>query len=78
MIQEEPTTLTHIPLDSFLTCYFLSLYVGEQQNQIADLKGHDGPVWQVSWAHPKFGNLLASSSYDGTVIIWKETQSNVW
>lgn len=26
----------------------------------------------MAWAHPKFGSLLASCSYDGTVIIWKE------
>ncbi|KAH9036879.1 vesicle budding-like protein [Lactarius pseudohatsudake] len=29
------------------------------------LKGHTGPVWQVAWAHPKFGHILASCSYDG-------------
>nr|QBH74139.1 protein transport protein sec13 [Nicoletia phytophila] len=40
---------------------------------IADLQGHDGPVWQVAWAHPKFGNLLASCSYDRRVVIWKES-----
>ena len=34
---------------------------------------HEGPVWQVAWAHPMFGNLLASCSYDRKVIIWKET-----
>jgi protein transport protein SEC13 len=51
---------------------------GDQQNLLAELKGHDGPVWQVSWAHPKFGNMLASSSYDGNVCIWKEAQPNVW
>jgi hypothetical protein len=28
---------------------------------------HEGPVWQVAWAHPKFGNLLASASYDNKV-----------
>lgn len=33
---------------------------------------HTGPVWQVSWAHPKYGHILASSSYDGKVLIWKE------
>lgn len=43
------------------------------QNLVADLKGHYGPVWQVAWAHPKFGNLLASCSYDRKVIIWKES-----
>ncbi|KAL9454932.1 hypothetical protein AB3S75_007360 [Citrus x aurantiifolia] len=39
---------------------------------LATLKGHRGPVWQVAWAHPKFGSILASCSYDGQVIIWKE------
>ncbi|XP_011211710.2 protein SEC13 homolog [Bactrocera dorsalis] len=45
---------------------------------IADLKGHQGPVWQVAWAHPKFGNLLASCSYDRKVIVWKEGAANEW
>ncbi|VDN53720.1 unnamed protein product [Dracunculus medinensis] len=39
---------------------------------VAELSGHDGPVWQVVWAHPKFDNILASCSYDKKVIIWKE------
>ncbi|KDR17793.1 protein SEC13 homolog [Zootermopsis nevadensis] len=42
------------------------------QTLTADLKGHYGPVWQVAWAHPKYGNLLASCSYDRRVIVWKE------
>ncbi|PWN50591.1 protein transport protein SEC13 [Violaceomyces palustris] len=36
------------------------------------LRGHQGPVWQVAWAHPSFGNILASCSYDGKVFIWKD------
>jgi protein transport protein SEC13 len=36
---------------------------------------HGGPVWQVAWAHPKFGHILASCSYDGKVFIWKEEVS---
>ncbi|KXN72141.1 WD40 repeat-like protein [Conidiobolus coronatus NRRL 28638] len=43
------------------------------QRLIQVLNGHDGPVWQVAWAHPKFGNILASCSYDGRALIWKET-----
>ncbi|KAJ3214934.1 GTPase-activating protein S13 [Dinochytrium kinnereticum] len=39
---------------------------------ISVLEGHEGPVWQVAWAHPKFGNILASCSYDTRVFIWKE------
>ena len=36
------------------------------------IHSHEGPVWQSAWAHPKFGSLIASCSYDGRVIIWKE------
>lgn len=39
---------------------------------------HDGPVWQVAWAHPKFGVLLASCSYDGKVVIQREVSPNAW
>lgn len=42
------------------------------QRFVQALKGHEGPVWQVSWAHPKFGSILASGGYDGRVVIWKE------
>lgn len=42
------------------------------QTLIADLREHEGPVWQVAWAHPVFGNILASCSYDRKVIIWQE------
>lgn len=35
-------------------------------------RSHEGPVWQVAWAHPMFGNVLASCSYDRKVIVWKE------
>ena len=34
---------------------------------------HDGPVWQLAWAHPMYGNMIASCGYDRKVIIWKET-----
>ena len=36
------------------------------------LEGHEGPVYQVSWAHPTFGSILASCGQDGRVIVWKE------
>jgi len=46
---------------------------------LASLTGHEGPVWQVAWAHPKFGSMLASCSYDRRVIIWREgQQENEW
>ncbi|KAK4778529.1 hypothetical protein SAY86_006057 [Trapa natans] len=45
---------------------------------LATLTGQRGPVWQVGWAHPKFGSILASCSYDGLVILWKEGNPNEW
>jgi len=46
--------------------------------QVSEIKGHAGPVWQIAWAHPKFGSILASCSYDKKVCIWKESSVNVW
>ena len=51
---------------------------GEQVAQTAHLAGHEGPVWQVTWAHPKFGSLLASCGFDHKVIVWKEVQDSSW
>lgn len=33
---------------------------------------HDGAVWCVAWAHPKYGSILASAGYDGKVVIWSQ------
>ena len=49
-----------------------------QHNQLDSLAGHAGPVWQVGWAHPKFGVLLASCSYDKSVIIHRESPPGTW
>lgn len=49
-----------------------------QPNLVETLKGHEGSVWQVAWAHPKFGCLLASCSYDGTAIIHRESPPGTW
>eukprot|EP00940_MAST-03C_sp_MAST-3C-sp2_P002014 g2014.t1 len=49
--------------------------VDNPHTPIVSLTGHDGPVWQVAWAHPKYGVLLASCSYDKKVIIFREDPS---
>ena len=36
---------------------------------------HEGPVWQLAWAHPVYGSVLATCGYDRKVILWKEQDS---
>uniref|UniRef100_A0A914YZ79 Protein SEC13 homolog n=1 Tax=Panagrolaimus superbus TaxID=310955 RepID=A0A914YZ79_9BILA len=43
-----------------------------QSFPVAELNGHEGPVWQVSWAHPQFENTLATCSHDRRIIVWRE------
>ncbi|KAH8739207.1 hypothetical protein FG386_000270, partial [Cryptosporidium ryanae] len=50
----------------------------DQPTFLAELRGHEGPVWQVCWAHPTFGSVLVSCSYDKRVLVWKETQRSRW
>ena len=51
---------------------------GDIYHNSATLTGHEGPVWQVAWAHPRFGVILASCSYDGGVIVHREVSSGNW
>ena len=49
---------------------------GENYKLASTLFHHEGPVWQVAWAHPKFGLILALCSYDGKALIWKQQPQN--
>mmetsp|Transcript_26832 Transcript_26832/g.30713 ORF Transcript_26832/g.30713 Transcript_26832/m.30713 type:complete len:402 (+) Transcript_26832:50-1255(+) len=45
----------------------------------ATLQGnHTGPVWSLSWSHPKFGSLLASASFDGSILVHREVRPGEW
>ena len=35
-------------------------------------------MWQLSWAHPRFGTLLASAGFDKKVNVWKDFGYNKW
>lgn len=59
----------------------VKIFSTKDQSLRATLSGHEGPVWTVAWAHPRFGSLLASASFDKRVLIWKEVPqrgSNQW
>lgn len=49
----------------------------DQDNQgnwklTAAWKAHSGSVWKVTWAHPEFGQVLATCSFDRTAAVWEE------
>lgn len=44
----------------------------ENWNITASWKAHSGSVWKVTWAHPEFGQVLATCSFDRTAAIWEE------
>lgn len=35
-------------------------------------QSHSGSVWRVTWAHPEFGQVIATCSFDRTVSVWEE------
>jgi protein transport protein SEC13 len=38
----------------------------------------ESPLWALTWAHPRFGNVIAVSSYDGEVSVWRELKPSDW
>ena len=39
---------------------------------------HAGPIWRLDWAHPEFGEVIASCSEDRTISVWSPLRTNVW
>ena len=37
---------------------------------------HSGSVWRVTWAHPEFGQVIATCSFDRTAAIWEELRKS--
>lgn len=50
----------------------------DKPNKISSFKAHKGPVWQICWAHPRYGNILASCSFDRKVAVWLMDKNNEW
>jgi len=46
-------------------------------NEPVNIQVHRSAVWRVSWAHPEFGQLLATCGADGSAIIWEESRVQV-
>jgi len=35
-------------------------------------QSHSGSVWRVTWAHPEFGQVVVTCSFDRTAAVWEE------
>ncbi|KAL7532818.1 hypothetical protein ACHAXR_004871 [Thalassiosira sp. AJA248-18] len=51
---------------------------GNSYSPNATLTGHSGPIYQLSWSHPKYGSILASASFDSSVLIHRESRPGEW
>lgn len=38
-------------------------------------QAHDAAISKVSWAHPEFGTILATASFDRTVKVWEQVSA---
>lgn len=56
----------------------VKIFSAKDKSVLATLIGHEGPVWMVAWAHPRFGSVIASASFDKRVIVWKEGTDKQW
>lgn len=56
----------------------VKVFSAQSKALLATLTGHEGPVWMVAWGHPRFGNVLASASFDRRVFLWKEGSNKQW
>jgi nucleoporin SEH1 len=48
---------------------------GEPHESAKIENAHQAAIWRLSWAHPEFGQLIASCSHDTSVHIWEEQES---
>lgn len=51
---------------------------GNNYSPNATLTGHSGPIYQLSWSHPKYGSILASASFDSSVLVHRESRPGEW
>ncbi|KAL7474967.1 hypothetical protein ACHAW6_000904 [Cyclotella cf. meneghiniana] len=69
------TKLATCSSDRTIKIYDIS---GNSYTPNATLTGHNGPIYQLSWAHPKYSSCLASASFDGSVLIHRESRPGEW
>ena len=52
----------------------VAVHGGVRWQCTAQWESHAASVWKLAWAHPEFGQVLASCSFDRSVAIWEDPQ----
>ncbi|KAG6845009.1 hypothetical protein H0H87_001781 [Tephrocybe sp. NHM501043] len=50
-----------------------AVWIRGPASKLTKKQAHDAPVSKLSWAHPEFGSIIASSSFDRSVKVWEQT-----
>ena len=35
---------------------------------------HEGPIWEIAWADPVYGNIIATAGFDQYIKLWQFNQ----
>ncbi|CAG0879897.1 unnamed protein product [Cyprideis torosa] len=49
---------------------------GQEWKCTSGWKAHLGAVWKVTWAHPEFGQIIATCSFDRSAAVWEEVSAS--
>lgn len=78
-------TCLDMQMDHFNKCLavayedsIIRIFDSENGTLLATVRGHHAPVCSLSWAHPTFGNMLASGAEDQFCFIWRERAPGDW
>ena len=60
-----------------LMCLILALQIFDLNEEgkwvlSGTMKSSNGAVWKVTWAHPEFGQIIATCAFDRSAAIYEE------
>lgn len=67
--------VNHVPSPPDAALQVFERNAGGEWRLVGKCSGHKAAVLRLSWAHPQFGQVLASCSLDASVCIWEERES---
>ena len=69
------TQLASVDSNGFLQ---ISTLKNGAQDRVCLFNAHNGPAWQVAWAHPKYESVIATCGYDNHVKVFRRDNNGNW